>query len=321
MNFGLSQSSGDLPGGPKKLFKALKRMEMEESRGAASPVVDGEAAEARPENTELGPLAKLPPFRPVVISLLRMLDRDDVAAADVARLVESDAALVAELLALVNSPLFGVQGSVSSAAHGVTMLGIERTRSLVTTLAMRAMMSSAPRTPVVRRFWAHSTASAIIARELAPQFELQTDLAHIAAMMHDLGRMGLLAAHTDEYTRLALTAWETVDEILAAEEERFEMNHCQAGLMLTRAWGLPPILQEVTSQHHGAPRGRSMLSLIQLSCRLADDFMFQAILQRGSHKPEETIVRCAPEGLRKQIAVRMEEIQTKVIDGIQALDF
>jgi HD-like signal output (HDOD) protein len=163
----------------------------------------------------------------VVIGLLRMLDREDAAIGDIARLVASDAALVGELLALVNSPLFGVRGTVANAAHGVSLLGIERTRSLVATLSMRALMVGAPRTPVVRRFWTHSTACAVIAREFAPCFGMQKDQAHIAAMMHDLGRMGLLAGHTEEYTVLALSAWETVDEILRPERSSRRPGDCR----------------------------------------------------------------------------------------------
>ena len=59
------------------------------------------------ETVELGPLAKLPPFAPVVISLLRLFDRDDVNIESVASLVESDPAIASELLGVANSPLFG----------------------------------------------------------------------------------------------------------------------------------------------------------------------------------------------------------------------
>jgi HD-like signal output (HDOD) protein len=310
-----------VPHGARKLVENFQALE--ESGTATVPAGDepGITADTDLENTELGPLAKLPPFRPVVISLLRMLDREDAAIGDIARLVESDAAVVGELLALVNSPIFGMQGTVANAAHGVSLLGIDRTRSLVTTLAMRAMMATAPRTPVVRRFWMHSTASAAIARELAPDFAIQKDLAHIAAMMHDLGRMGLLAGYTKEYTVLALSSWETVDEILAAEREQFGMDHCEAGSKLSKAWGLPKILQRVATHHHAAPALRDVLSLVQLSCRLADDFMFQAILQRGSHKPAETLARYAPADLQQRLIARIAEVQAQAIKSIQALDF
>jgi putative nucleotidyltransferase with HDIG domain len=322
MNFGSALlRRRTVPGGVKKLVKSFQALEETGASPAPAPGDPGITAGTDLDDTELGPLAKLPPFRPVVIGLLRMLDREDAPIGDIARLVESDAALVGQLLALVNSPLFGVRGTVASAAHGVSLLGIERTRSLVATLAMRALMVGAPRTPVVRRFWMHSTACAAIARELAPCFGIQKDQAHIAAMMHDLGRMGLLAGHTEEYTVLALSAWETVDQILDAEREQFGMDHCQAGAKLAEAWGLPKILQRVAAHHHAKPALRDALSLVQLSCRLADDYMFQAILQRGSHKPAQTIEWYAPADLQERLIAKTGELQTQAIESIQALDF
>jgi HD-like signal output (HDOD) protein len=48
-------------------------------------------------------LAQLPPFNPVVISLLRLFDRDDAELSEISRLISSDAALSAELLIMVSA--------------------------------------------------------------------------------------------------------------------------------------------------------------------------------------------------------------------------
>jgi hypothetical protein len=105
------------------------------------------------ETEELGPLAKLPPFRPVVISLVRLFDRDDVNNEEIAALVRSDPAIASELLGVVNSPLFGLRQNVLSELHAVSLLGVDRIKSLAATLAARSLMQGGPRTPVVRRFW------------------------------------------------------------------------------------------------------------------------------------------------------------------------
>lgn len=321
MKFGLSalRRRHDPGGNVGKLVKAFQALEEEH---VADGLPSGDVAEpSATVDEQLGPLAKLPPFRPVVITVLRMLDRPDVTIADVAKLMQSDLATMAELLALVNSPLFGVQGTVSDAGHAVSLVGIARTRALVTTLAMRAMMGNAPRTPVVRRFWIHSIATTAIARELAGLYGVERDVAHTAALMHDLGRMGLLAAHTDSYTGLSLSAWPTVTDILAAERERFGHDHCQAGGLLARAWGLPEVLQQAAMHHHSLPKGRDVLALVQLCCRLADDFMFQSILHRSPLKPSQTIEWYAPADLRQGLAARIGEIPAKVMEAIQTLDF
>jgi len=273
------------------------------------------------ERSELGPLAKLPPFAPIAISLVRLFDRDDAKIAEIARLVQSDPSMASELLAVVNSPLFAFQGKVTSPAHAVTLLGVERTKSLVATLAMRSMLQGAPRTPVVRRFWVHSIAAATLAREFAGAYGADPELAHVAALTHELGRVGLLAAYPQEYPRLALAAHDSVEEILAAEQAAFGMDHCHAGALLVKAWGLPATFQQAVSYYRATPRGRNLASLVQLCCHLADDLMFQAVHHADTLEPSETIERYAPAGLGPQLASRLEAAKLAVVASIQELDF
>jgi hypothetical protein len=204
----------------------------------------GEDCEKELETSALGPLAKLPPFRPVVITLLRLFDQPEVTIADVTRLVESDPAIISEILAIVNSPLFGFQGAVATAPHAISLLGLDRTRSLVSVLAMRAMMANSPRTPVVRRVWTHSVATGAIAQHLAPYFGVNKDFAHVAGIMHDLGRMGLLAAYTSSYTEIALSAQSFSMSIMGPPQCGQSQPAAGFAAILTgvsaRACGLPP---------------------------------------------------------------------------------
>jgi len=273
------------------------------------------------EAEELGPLAKLPPFAPVVISLVRLFDRDDVKIESVATLIESDPAVASELLGVANSPLFGFSGGITSPAHAIALLGIDRTKALATALAMRSMMQGAPRTPVVRRFWTHSIAAAAIAQEFAPAFGVADGLAHVAAITHDLGRLGLLAAHPAEYARLAVAAYNTEADIRAAEQAQFGMDHCHAGSLLAKAWGLPKALCVTAEHHHEPSANRDLSTLIHLSCRLADDLMFQAIRHEDPRDPVATIYQCAPEAIRGALADGVAAAKANALKMIDSLDF
>jgi putative nucleotidyltransferase with HDIG domain len=272
------------------------------------------------ETAELGALAKLPPFRPVAISLLKLFDRDDVKNDEIARLVESDPTLTSELLAVVNSPMFGFRTTIASPAHAISLLGMERTKSLVFSLAMRSMLQGGPRGPVVRRFWLHSIAAATVAQQIVRFFPVDPHVAHVGALLHDLGRLGLLAAHPAEYEALALTAYESKDQIVAAEQAAFGMTHCQAGALLAKAWSLPEPLPQIVAHHLDAESDSEAVSLVHLCCRLADDLLFQAILRHDIYKPEDTIVECAPVDIQQQLIRSLEGVNKSVIDAIEALD-
>ena len=273
------------------------------------------------ETAELGELAKLPPFRPVVIRLLRLFDRDDVSLEEVSALVEADPSMASEILAIVNSPLFGVQQTVSRPAHAIALLGVERTKSLAATLAMRSLMQGGPRTPIVRRFWIHSIATATLARHLAPAFNLEPEASHVAALMHDLGRSGLLAAHQEPYSRLACAAHENTAEILAAEQAAFGMTHCQAGMLLAKAWNLPAQFPAVAGHHHDAGSGEPLVAVVQLCCRLADDFMYQAIHRGDMAKPAATIAQYAPDRLHSRLTGELDAVGAAIETAIGTLDF
>ncbi len=273
------------------------------------------------ETSELGPLAKLPPFRPVAIALMRLFDREDVKIDEIAGLVQSDPTSTSELLALVNSPLFGFRTRIESAAHAITLLGVESTKSLAVTLAMRSLMQGAPRTPVVRRFWVHGIAAATVAQSFARPFHIDPQVAYVSSLLHDLGRLGLLAAYPEEYAKLALTSNESTAEILEAEKAGFGMTHCRAGELLAKAWSLPESLREVAAHHHDTEPEHGLVALVHLCCRLADDLEFQAIHRRDTQNPEETIANCVPAHMRDELTSGLETATTAIMDAIQTLDF
>jgi HD-like signal output (HDOD) protein len=287
----------------------------------AEELARGSAMLDEVETSALGVLAKLPPFRPVVISLMRLFDRENVSNEEIVRLVESDTALTAELLAVVNSPLFPVLGAITSPLQAVNVLGHETTKSLAAALGLRCMVQGAPRTPVVRRFWVHTVATATIAQDFARFFRINPHMVYIGAILHDLGRLGLLAAHPEEYTALALTSHESTDAILAAEQAEFGMTHCRAGALLADAWSLPDPAGQVADRHHQNGSEHGVVALVQLCCRLADDLEFQAILRRDIQKPVETIKALAPAHLHEELTGRLEDVSAAIIRAIETLDF
>lgn len=275
---------------------------------------------SRVESEELGPLAKLPPFAPVVVRLLRLFDEDDVDQLEIVRLVEADPALTGEILGVVNSPLYAIRGKVSSPAHGVAMLGVTQMRALATTLAMRTLISGSPKMSVVRRFWKHSVATAAIAQELGPRFGVEKGLGYTAAMVHDLGRIGLLAAHGQAYDALAAIVHASADEVLEAECTQFGMDHCKAGLLLSRAWGLPEPLQGAIAHHHGQGSDAKLVALIQLCCRMAHAFQFQSILDRDERTPGDIVQALVPE-MHEELAERLENLKTAAVKMIDSFEF
>ena len=67
-------------------------------------------------------------------------------------------------------------------------------------------------------------------------------------LIHDVGRLGLLRAYGERYAPVYATRHNTVADCLDSERRLFEMDHCQAGLLLT---GFPSEYSRVAGCHYG----------------------------------------------------------------------
>ncbi len=232
------------------------------------------APEAR---TRLRRWEYLSPFHPVALKLMRAACSDDVPLTEVAAIVRSDAAFAAEILRLANSPLFGFRQQIDGILHAVCLLGPERVRGLALTVALRRFMGRAMATEAARQCWRHNLACAIVAEELAIALDLPSDSAYTAGLVHDLGRLALLASDPDHYAATLDRAEAEPSRLCALEREAFGSDHCQAGATLMRHWGFPPALCEVAAIHHqplaGGPIGSR--EIVQLACPTADSLGFQ----------------------------------------------
>ncbi len=295
---------------------------LETSANAATPILGGDENAATPVETSiLGDLARLHPFSPVAVAVLQLLNREQASAQEIARLLQSDPAIAAETLAYVNSPLFPLSDNITELDSAVLLLGVENTRRLIATLALRSLLKSAPNQTVTRRLWRHSMATAVIAGELAPFYEVPPDLASTAGVLHDIGRVGLLSRNGADYIPVVLDLHENVEAVLAAEREACGMDHCAAGTFMCRVWALPEVFQEVTARHHKAKGETGICGLINAACAMADDMSFAAISHRGVLPITERIAECLPEPVREKAWLLGNDLEKRIAERTEPFDF
>ena len=90
--------------------------------------------------------------------------------------------------------------------------------------------------------------------------------------------MGLLAIDLERYGSLLQTVSGSDSDLLAAECSLFRLDHCEAGLWLTRTWGLPAELWTICSKHHceRAALEDDVLTISRLACALAHGLGYRA---------------------------------------------
>jgi len=241
--------------------------------------------------TDIPPeLLKVPPFPAVAAKVLTLLSNATVDISKVAEVVGSDPTLTAHVLKAVNSYEYGLKSYVTDMRQAIGLLGLDRTRQIVVTTAVGAYLKRVM-TAEVLRCWHHSIATAVLAEALADCYGTFADIAFVAGIMHDLGRLGLLVAHPQEYQRLVRDAEEHHLNLLELEEHKFGLNHAEAGRLLTEHWRLPQEFWVINGRHHDTLEGTEvdLLRIVHVACRMADVLGFGMIPPRPNFHPNTAL--------------------------------
>lgn len=102
---------------------------------------------------------------------------------------------------------------------------------------------------------------------------IDKDFAYTAGIIHDIGRLALIASWPEEYSELLKTAEEQTVEIARCEQDIFGMDHCQAGRQLVGEWNLPPEFLSIISTHHDDRPNQGKIDIVaavRLGCAMAD---------------------------------------------------
>jgi putative nucleotidyltransferase with HDIG domain len=156
------------------------------------------------------------------------------------------------ILLTANCPLFGLQQPVNSLARAGAALGAERFAHVVAVAAaLNHFPPVEPGHPFDREgFWEHSAATGTLSRALALELGEDPELAFVAGLLHDLGRMVLDAWFPREF--LAVLRFRERHDVWIGDAEAAVLgfDHCTVGERIASLWELPPIVVQAIGWHH-----------------------------------------------------------------------
>jgi HD-like signal output (HDOD) protein len=236
-------------------------------------------------------LRLVPPFPTIAQRILSVVSQDDTSLREVYEIVKMDPSFSADLLRFANSALFGVRHGVKSVAQAITMVGLDRVKTIATYVAMNTMIRSAVSMDALRKVWIHSQATAMIAEEAARLNGAPREPAYTGGLLHNLGTLGLMSAYPAEYSRMLEVSDEFGFDLLRIERDLFDIDHCLAGCYLAQDWNFPDELAAAIAGHHDPPVGGdvSLDNLIRVAWRLADTLGYAAFSPEKDWAYEELI--------------------------------
>jgi len=220
-------------------------------------------------------LDKLPPFPVVATRLMQMLANENVTITEVGKVIAAEPVFAARVLSMANSPLFALQRQVKTITHAVTLLGIQRVKAVTMTRAVGDFVAPALKIEPLRKCWQNSLAGAMLAEKLARSCQMDGDLAYLAALLRDIGRLALMMKWPGPYVNLLVTSAEGPFDVMATERDLFDIDHCEAGSWLLAHMQFPEVLCQVAGRHHETPTGPfGIVQLVRVADLMADSLGF-----------------------------------------------
>ncbi|MDD2924516.1 HDOD domain-containing protein [Rhodoferax sp.] len=239
-------------------------------------------------------VARLPSLPQTLLKLLALCQSDDAGLADVAKLIASEPGLTARVLAVAHSAAYRRSDKQLDLLQAASTLGMDLIKVLVISESVFQTFHGFTHAGSIdlRSFWKHSLAVAVIAKALAQhQNDVQPEEAYLAGLLHDVGRLALLAAAPQLCQPVFMLAED--DQLCELEQARLKISHTEAGAWLAGQWRLSNQMVEAVLYHHAEqarlPSTEPLTRLVHLAHRLAaleetlpDDFEYTHELSRDA---------------------------------------
>lgn len=209
------------------------------------------------------------------------------SAKELSELIMREPAVATRVLAVVNSPLYGLQSPIVSVQHAINFLGLTSVRGI----AMNTLMEKAFGTDDadVRKMQLRMWDAAAIASELVHQLSQRLDIPHRGALATEallafIGHFAMLQLMPAGAGLANLRAG--LVQRTRAEQDAVGLNATFLGALLMRNWGLPATLVDGVSNiarmlvtPPGAkPAAQDTASALCFACvRIAERIAFESL--------------------------------------------
>jgi len=244
------------------------------------------SAEVSPANLRhsVERLDSLPALPKIALEIMSIKLSTDESNDLLLKLINKDPAILARIIGLANSPLFGASRKIMTAKDAVTILGINRIKMIALSFAMISSLSRKTDGLLdVTRLWQHSMAAALamdaLSKAMPPERRPPEEEIYLAGLLHDIGFLVLQYLDFNLSNRFHTARLDAKGERLTTEieAELLEMNHGELGALLGEHWGLSATLIAVMRFHHlegVAPDavGQPLITMANLSEKLLPTF-------------------------------------------------
>lgn len=205
---------------------------------------------------QIDKMPAMPMMAQKVLELHAKPERDVLA---LAKVIELDPSLSAQVIRYAASSLYGYRGKIDSPEDAITrVLGYDTVLNLVLGIAIAKPFELPRSGPLgLDAFWGHAVYSAILCQKLAlavpKPHRPSAGMAYLAGLLHNIGALVLGHIFPTEFEMLnSFLAANPHKHLTDSEREVFGESHDKAGAWLLHNWQLPQQLVIACLSHHEA---------------------------------------------------------------------
>lgn len=200
----------------------------------------------------LSNVRNLPSLPSAMFEVSKLLENPMTSATELGRVISRDQGLVAKILTMANSPLYGLPRRVSTIEFAIVILGFEHIKNVVIALSIIETFKSKNDVNWNREsYWGHSLITASAAKRIADDLGYaKSGEAFTAGLLHDLGISIIQRYFNREYLMICDLVEKEGMRYLNAEEQVMGITHQEVGQFLITKWNLPKSLSDPIAYHH-----------------------------------------------------------------------
>lgn len=202
-------------------------------------------------------ITNMPPMPNMAQKIIQLNSNPYAHAEDLAKLIEKDPSLSAQIIRYAQSSIYGYQGAIASVRQAISrVLGYDLVMNIALGIAATRPFKSAPQGPFgLQAHWRHATYNATLSQSLCnaipSKLRPRPGTAYLCGLLHNFGFLVLGYLFPNEFVKLNNTIEEDPNTPVIEHEQRLlGTNHAELGSWLMEAWNMPEEVHVTISQHH-----------------------------------------------------------------------
>ena len=224
----------------------------------------------------LAKLRTVPALPAAAIETVQLLQDPDSDIKDIARSIEHDPGLTANVLKLANSAYIGMSKSVGTIQQAVVRIGTAEIVKMIVGLSFSPIASRPVRGYDLPpgALWEHSVAVAVASEQIVRLREINPPPhTFTPGLLIDVGKLVLGNFVEVDITSIQKLAFDQQASFEKAERQVLGIDHAEVGARLLEHWNLPEALVEVVRWHHDPSNVSEEQALVTDLVHTADQLM------------------------------------------------